>query len=118
MSKFHNSQKGGSYSYPELTLFKSMLAILLGIVMGAGFIPAYAVDGDPPGLFELEGDPFDLPDYEDLPDDWNGLYHLDPNNGLVPPGTGFGGQPYAFTSIIADPGRRRRRRGRTSNPRP
>ena len=97
MNKIRNSQIGGSYTNQGLTWFTSVLAILLGIVLGMGVAPAYAVDGDPPGLFELEGDPFD--DVEALPDDWNMLHYLDPNTG----GSGFGGQPYAFTGIIADP---------------
>ena len=52
MSKFQNSQKGGSYTFPKLTLFTSMLAILLGIVMGVFSMPAFAVDAN--GAFELD----------------------------------------------------------------
>ena len=36
-------------------LFRPMTAVLLGIVMGVGITPAFAVDRDPPNLFELDG---------------------------------------------------------------
>ena len=78
--------------------FSTIPAMLLGIVLSVllvGFaVPAYAVDGDPPGLFELDADTADSNAVNDLPDDWDSLYTLDPN---------FGGQPIAFTGIIADP---------------
>jgi len=68
MSKFQNSQKGGSYTFPKLTLFTSMLAILLGIVMGVFSMPAFAVDAN--GAFELDGNA----DEEGLAgDDWSTL---------------------------------------------
>lgn len=83
----------------KLTFFTTILAMLLGIVMGVGSTPAYAVDGDPPGLFALDGDTQDTDGDLTMPDDWDSLDRLDPNNG----GAGFGGQPIAFTSILDDP---------------
>lgn len=74
-------------------LFTTSLAILLGTVVGVLTTPAYAVDGNPPGLFELDGDPQD-DSGAPMPDDWNMLYALDPN---------FGGMPIAFTGILDDP---------------
>jgi len=55
---------------------------MLCIAMGAVITPVYAVDGDPPGLFELEGD---AQDGAATGDDWSTLY------------TGGGGQTtYVF----------------------
>ncbi len=74
-------------------------ATLLGIVLGLSATPAFSVDGNPPNLFELDGNPQDSNAVADLPDEWDTLYYLDPNNS----GPGFGGAPIAFTGILADP---------------
>jgi hypothetical protein len=87
-----------------------MTAVLLGIVMGVGITPAFAVDGNPEiGLFELDGNPQDSP--AGLPDDWEGLHYDcgdDPINdnpdGLnPPPPEDECGNSDRFTGIVNDP---------------
>ena len=73
-------------------------AILLGIVLSVCTTPVFSVDGDTPGLFELDGNPHDQSGVP-MPDEWDTLWLLDPNNG----GAGFAGAPIAFTGILADP---------------
>jgi hypothetical protein len=53
------------------TLFKTIPAVLLGIVMGVVSTPAFAVDEL--GIFELEGDAVDS-NFPTLPDDWETLF--------------------------------------------
>ncbi|SDS39545.1 hypothetical protein [Pseudomonas oryzae] len=76
-------------------LFKKLPSCLLGAVIAASTatsVPVYAVDGNPPGLFELEGNtvgqgtPGD--DWEDL---WAG-------------GANTGANSFAFTGIVPDSG--------------
>ena len=79
------------------TFLRLMPAILLGIVMGVFTTPVFAVDGTPPGLFELDGNPQDS-NGAGLPDDWDWLYDNCASDGSCP-----GGVPFEFTGIIADP---------------
>jgi len=70
------------------TLPRSLLsaAVVAGIVTAAG---VFAVDGNPPGLFELDGNTVDA---VTAGDDWGGIYL---GNNL--------GTPAASTGILADP---------------
>ncbi|MEJ2402394.1 MAG: hypothetical protein P8Y52_13530, partial [Xanthomonadales bacterium] len=93
-----------------------MPAILLGIVMGVGITPAFAVDGVQPGaslpnLFELDGNPYQdagppTPPPPDgnwfTPHDWDSLYLWCDENGNCPEISGVS-VPFEFTTIIPDP---------------
>ena len=77
-------------------LFTTIPAMLLGIVLGVGSTPAFAVDGDPPDLFNLDGTPADPNGVVALPDDWNTLYTECDSFGDC------GGIPDEFTTIKPD----------------
>src|SRR3990167_1307447 len=74
-------------------LMKKLPSCLLGAILAAGIASTTmvnAVDGNPPGLFELEGNP----EGEGTPgDDWEVLYNFGGNDG---------GSPFAFTGIVHD----------------
>jgi hypothetical protein len=72
-------------------LMKKLPSCLLGAILAAGIASSTtvnAVDGTPPGLFELEGNP-----EGDGGDDWEVLYNFGENDG---------GSPFAFTEIVPD----------------
>ena len=71
-------------------LFTLIPATVLGIVIGVCTTPAFSVDGNPPGLFELDGDPQES---SQPGDDWETLYASGDNDG---------GSPMVFTGIIND----------------
>lgn len=74
-------------------LMRKLPSCLLGAIFVFGVASTTmvsAVDGDPPGLFELEGNP----EGEGTPgDDWEVLYNFGGNDG---------GSPFAFTGIVPD----------------
>lgn len=74
-------------------LMRKLPSCLLGAILAAGIASSTmvnAVDGDPPGLFELEGNPEgEAADG----DDWEVLYNFGDNDG---------GSPFAFTGIVPD----------------
>ncbi|WP_432471299.1 DUF7507 domain-containing protein [Amphritea sp. HPY] len=76
------------------SIFKFTSFIMASVFAAALMImmPAVAVDGNPPGLFELEGNTLD-DSGAGLPDDWATLYNGGANNG---------GSPVAFTGILPD----------------
>ncbi|MBV2131604.1 hypothetical protein KRX52_02195 [Pseudomonas sp. MAP12] len=73
--------------------FKKLPSCLLGAVIAAGMatsVTVRAVDGNPPGLFELDGNTIS----EGKPgDDWQGLYAN---------GSNTGANSFAFTGIVQD----------------
>ena len=74
-------------------LFKKLPSCVLGAVIAASTVmsvPVNAVDGNPPGLFELEGN---IPDAATAGDDWGGLYA----------NTATKANLITFTGITADP---------------
>jgi len=74
-------------------LFKRLPSCLLGAMIAASTamsVPVYAVDGNPPGLFELDGN---IPDVAGNGDDWGGLYS----------GAATKANLITFTGIQADP---------------
>ena len=77
------------------SLPRYLLSAVLSAVLVAGItstVGVFAVDGDPPGLFELDGNTADAGPAAG--DDWDGLF-LDP--------TEPAGNSAAFTGILADP---------------
>ncbi|MWV10727.1 hypothetical protein F3I62_01360 [Pseudomonas sp. R-28-1W-6] len=74
-------------------LMKKLPSCLLGAILAAGIASSTtvnAVDGNPPGLFELEGNP---EGEAAAGDDWEVLYNFGDNDG---------GSPFAFTGIVPD----------------
>jgi hypothetical protein len=100
----------------NLARFKAIPAIMLGIVMGVGITPAFAVDGvqpnvSLPNLFELDGNPYQdtgspIPPPPEgswfTPHDWDSLYLWCDSEGNCPEISGVS-VPYEFTGIIWDP---------------
>lgn len=78
-------------------LFKKLPGCLLGAIIAAGVAHTamvQAVDGNPPGLFELDGN---IPDDPlKAGDDWGGLYNGGANNG-------GSANMIAFTKVLEDP---------------
>lgn len=76
-----------------LKLLKTVPGFLAGIILGMGLVTTaavYAVDRDPPGFFELEGNVVNDAGAVPGDDDWEDL-------------AAGGGSPIAFTTIIPDP---------------
>ncbi|MCC6075304.1 hypothetical protein ACFPTX_01635 [Pseudomonas sp. GCM10022188] len=74
-------------------LFKKLPSCLLGAVIAASTamsVPVHAVDGNPPGLFELDGN---IPEGTTAGDDWGSLYA----------NTAAKANLITFTGITADP---------------
>ena len=74
-------------------LMKKLPSCLLGAILAAGIASTTmvnAVDGNPPGLFELEGN---TEGEAAAGDDWEDLYNFGGNDG---------GSPFAFTGIVND----------------
>lgn len=106
MTTIRMSPKKGETTKGCSTFFTLIRGILLGIVMGVGITPAFAVDGiqdkaNFPNFFELDGNTQDdnpgMPDLLGiLPDDWDYLYDCTLTDSC-------GDVPYEFTGILYDP---------------